>query len=191
MDLAQFLSTLGAGVAQALPPEVASGNPYALAISRLMRHAGQWQHVANAGFICHIVQFAGAVQHRCKGKAIGQCIACKHPTCFEHAMISPATGEMCCLFCVSKLGVVQQPPPPAANGHNGHAQPGVDVKALRKKHLATLGLADPTDWDEIEATYKDLAKKHHPDRARPHLRDKATARMAAINAAHTWLKENR
>jgi hypothetical protein len=52
---------------------------------------------------------------------------------------------------------------------------------------AELGVAANADHHAIEAAYRTLAMRHHPDRASDVAA--ATARMTRLNAAHTWLSD--
>lgn len=55
---------------------------------------------------------------------------------------------------------------------------------------AVLGVAPSATADELKAAYRELARRHHPDRARTYLhRAAATRRMQAINAAYAVLRD--
>jgi DnaJ-class molecular chaperone len=55
-----------------------------------------------------------------------------------------------------------------------------------------LGISDfSTSFDEVKKAYRDLAKKHHPDRffnSREEEQEKANERFAVINGAYEYLE---
>jgi hypothetical protein len=53
-----------------------------------------------------------------------------------------------------------------------------------------LGVTPSATADELKAAYRELARRHHPDRARTYLQKiAATRRMQAINAAYAILRD--
>src|SRR5215213_9742716 len=58
--------------------------------------------------------------------------------------------------------------------------------AVDASPYATLGLEPGADWATIERTYRDLIKRHHPDRA-----GGDAARAAEITRAYRELKRER
>ena len=63
----------------------------------------------------------------------------------------------------------------------GHRDPELEA-ACR-----TLGVRPDASMKEIRTAYRNLVKKHHPDRAPPRRRAEATRRTAEINAAYDLL----
>lgn len=57
-------------------------------------------------------------------------------------------------------------------------------------HYDALGVAPGADWDAVRAAYRDVARRHHPDLARPGAGEQAAAheRMKGINAAYAALR---
>ncbi len=64
-------------------------------------------------------------------------------------------------------------------------EPGVSVMS----HYELLGISPKASRAEIARAWKRQIVAHHPDRAEPSERDRATARAAAINAAYQVLRE--
>lgn len=78
--------------------------------------------------------------------------------------------------------------PPRGDGFgngNGHSY-GVDRNSPEFQALAIMGLEPPVDLAAIKSRYKDLAKKHHPDRN--HGDPKSEELLKHINMAYTVLK---
>lgn len=101
-----MLVSVGAQVAQGVRTENPTADGYVRAIGLLMQHASKWAAVSASGIKC-------ATRHQnpigevrlCAVSAIGACVACGQATCFSHAMISPADGQIVCYGCV---GVAQK-----------------------------------------------------------------------------------
>jgi hypothetical protein len=76
---------------------------------------------------------------------------------------------------------------------NSHSRPETDWSIL----LRELGFTDrPTRWQEVEARYRELVRKYHPDRYAsqnlpPEMIDAATYRFKQIVAAYETLKNLR
>lgn len=78
----------------------------------------------------------------------------------------------------------QVPPPP----------PQPKVMPTSVQHLATLGLAADARWDTVKMTYRQLAKKHHPDLLRGRGANAEVVRQSedvlkSINEAYGWLED--
>lgn len=62
------------------------------------------------------------------------------------------------------------------------------------QHLATLGLGPEAKWDTVRATYRQLARKHHPDFMRGSGANEVAVKQAEetlknINEAYGWLED--
>jgi len=210
MNLTEILANLGAQAAQGVNLKGDSAG-YAQMVARLAQHAGSWAAVSAAGIKCstHFKSQRGIT--KCKSSAIAACTVCERATCFNHSMISPSDGNIICFGCVGKAqeGFHRASPAPAPEDSDygnsaqcicqsiGSIDPDCPVHAseaedFRAKCLKTLGLEEDVSWSVIHSTYRNLARKHHPDRVQS-VKKKASAnrRMRKINDAYTWLKNNR
>ena len=149
------------------------------------------------------------VHHRrrpCGGTAIGQCMACQMPVCFEHSMISPKDGTVICFGCVGEMvrqqrGAVppraepsDSPPPPQDEPAWWGVPPGAssEDQELRLQYLSVLGLDDSASYETIRVAYRRLAAQCHPDRVRgEQARRAAEQRLKQINEAYSWLNQHR
>lgn len=219
VNIAELLVGLGAQVAQDIRTDNPAADGYVRAIGRLMQHASKWAAVSASGIQC-ATRFTTPIGELrpCSTAAIGACVACGQPTCFSHAMVSPADGQLVCYGCVGvaqriarRMGAdwhaEKQPPP---QPQDRRSAPGIrcscrfpwerdddcpvhgeDESALRREHLETLGLDIDATWDQIRAAYRKLALKHHPDRATARRKAEAEKKFKAITKAFEWLKEQK
>lgn len=75
------------------------------------------------------------------------------------------------------------PPPPPSKPMPSYPQ-----------HLATLGLGPDAEWDVVRATYRKLAREHHPDLVRGRGANEAAVKVAeeklkVFNEAYGWLED--
>jgi len=166
-------------------------------------------------------QTATAGVQRCGAPAIAACVICGHPTCFDHSMVSPRDGTVICFGCIGQLHRTVKigdqnvhsgqaadqsaqgscctcpnpfecsPDCPVPEHRQAAQATRKDPEKLRREHLGTLGLGTDPSWREIQTAYKQLARQHHPDRCKTGKKKAAHERMAKINAAYSWLNENR
>jgi hypothetical protein len=220
MNIAELLVGFGAQVAQDVRTDNPTTDGYVRAVARLMQHASKWAAVSASGIKCatHFKNPIGEL-HLCGTAAIGACVACGQATCFSHAMISPADGQIVCYGCVGvaqkmaqKLGhqwrEQKQPPPqprdrPSSSGPRCTCRfpwecdpkcpvPAHSGRAMRAEHLDTLGLDDDANWDQVRAAFKKLALKYHPDRGTTaRARSRAESKFKKISEAFEWLKANK
>lgn len=227
MDIRQILAAVAAQAAQGVRTNTPADS-YVQAIGKLMEHASRWSAISAAGLRCTIIMVTPLAQHfACTAGAIGVCVACNHPVCFSHAMISPSSGDLVCYGCVAKLTgqspyPVEMPshqaasanvPPPKKQGPRpGPQQQGPfctcrepwqldadcpmhgkissdDAARNRKRYLRALELEESADWDDVVFSYRQLVKKHHPDKHPPSRKERQEQRIKKINVAYTWLKK--
>jgi len=148
-----------------------------------------YQHAAPCAV--PVVGFQGAEQ--CPEIAVGMCAACSEPACCHHAMAA-SNGDVLCLRCANEaVNLLRsnqrqrgyEPPPRRPRGADGAPPPSDDVE--ERKYLRELGLKPPTDWAEIQAAYKALLIKWHPDRAPADKRAKHEEKFKKVRAAYDWL----
>lgn len=210
MNLTQLFTSIGAQVAKDIHTENPHADRYVNVVGRLMAHASKWSAVSGAGIKC-TTRYRNPINENvtCREGAIASCVVCEKPTCFNHAMVSPRDGNVICFGCVgSAQQHVRDNGAPSNSGsygaqclcadpwrcdprcpvHGNEAENGV---SQRRDHLGTLGLDDSASFDEIKTAYKELARKHHPDRAKGVRKGRAQKRMAEINAAYEWLTNNK
>jgi DnaJ-class molecular chaperone len=72
------------------------------------------------------------------------------------------------------------------NQGGDHNRPGAGIPESLGRDFAELGLVPGSSAEECKAAYKQLLKKHHPDRhaGHPGNMKKATEKSARINAAY-------
>lgn len=213
MNPAQILASLVAQAAKGVHTDT-SADYYVQAVGRMMEHASRWSAVSESGLKCSIrVTTPLQKQVRCVSPAIAACVACENPVCFSHALISPSNGDMICYGCVARLMGTsphpqQQPRRSRRAGATSapqctcatpwqldptcvvHGRASSDeIARTRRKHLRTLDLDEDADWEDIQFAYKQLAKKHHPDKHPPSRQKRQVSRIKKINAAFAWLKK--
>lgn len=166
---------------------------------KLEAAAGErWRGVVASGIRCTVPDLKMGIVMPCDESAIAACAACRQPTCLRHSMVA-INADIVCLRCVNEVVSVvrerlRQGSGQAGHGSNGaqrQPDPGEEFERLRKAHLRTLGLKDPTDWSEIETSYKDLLVKNHPDRAPPAKRKQAEEKFKKVRVAYDWLAANK
>lgn len=216
MNPTQLLAALAAQAAQGVQTNTPADG-YVRVAGRLMEHASRWSAVSASGLKCSIVMVTPHGEHvRCVASGIGVCISCESAVCFNHALISPNNGDMVCYGCVAKLtGASPNPkqerdPGPAPGPqpadqcscrdpwkldadcpiHGRASQSSDDTARKRRRYLRVLDLDEDCDWEDIRYAYKQMMRKHHPDRHPPSRRKRQEQRVAKINAAYAWLKKH-
>ena len=163
----------------------------------------KWYPITRANLACSVKQKNPATGkfEPCPHVAIGACCFCRHPTCLHHAMVNHV-AEIACFRCMvecvqlmkDKHPEWQARPDIGANGSQSAppaSQEAVDLER-RRRYLKVLGLKDPTTWDEIHATFRELSIKLHPDRApTPAKRVQAEKKFKALSEAYSWFSEKR
>jgi hypothetical protein len=157
--------------------------------------AGRWRVVASSGIGCAMRKDNGALPIACDHPAVGACGFCRKPVCLPHAVVA-MNGDVGCPACMQEFAAILRarggpqaaPPPPRPRA--AEAPPPSDA-AERKKHLRVLGLKDPASWDEVKTQFRELAKKHHPDRSAHGKRAQAERKMKELSEAYHWLDAHR
>ncbi len=153
----------------------------------------RWRVVIVRGAVCSLrprSPFTGRFEP-CGAPAIGVCGCCGQPVCLGHSLIGQ-TADILCTACLSDYVRVvamrggASRPEPVARPVNGADV--VDEQILRKRYLRTLGLKEPTSWEEIREAFRKKALRWHPDRAKPGKRAEAEAKFKTINEAYSWLR---
>lgn len=103
MDIRETLAGLAGIFASQARTGNATADRYVNALGRLMSNAGRWAAVSSSGIICgtRMQRVADGSIRTCGAGAISACVACQQPTCFDHALISPANGDVLCHSCVA------------------------------------------------------------------------------------------
>lgn len=136
----------------------------------------------------------------CPGSAIAACVACKFPVCLDHSFVSGKGDAICYVCAVATINAADKqhraPPPPPGSGPDprsagGYSRaPGAAADPVLSQQLTAarkrLGVKKSASAEEINAAYRMLAKKWHPDR---HPADRVTAerRFIAVTAARDLL----
>jgi len=217
MNTAQILAAIAAQTFQGVHTDTRADG-YVQVIAKLMEHASQWSAISASGLKCNIVMVTHHDKHvKCVASAIGVCVACNSPVCFNHSLISPSSGDLICYGCVAKLtgqspNPRQEKPPERKKHRQGpsgapqctcsepwsldpecpvHGRHSSDELArTRRRHLRMLDLDEDSDWEDVQFAYKKLVREHHPDKHPPSRRKKKEARIKKINVAYTWLKRH-
>lgn len=156
-----------------VPPEA---KRYIDAVTRLLGTAiTQWRVVAASGARCT----------QCGDPAISGCLKCGCMSCLRHSFVSPHTGQVACSRC---LGVTMNSDARRPGNGADQAAASAAVEELRKKHLKTLKLEPDATDDDVHAAFRELGKKHHPDRAPRGKRVEAEKAFKRITEAYHWLK---
>lgn len=185
IDFRQMLFGVGSSAVQSVRTGSQQGDVYAQAVARLMQHAGKWSAVSRSGIVCTTQQRTPiGTTERCRSAAIGLCVICNQPTCFNHSMISPHDGTQICFGCVGRMQQLHQ--------SEGAEHINYDVSDEQKTAdcLLVLGLTGEPSWAQVQAVYKALAKEHHPDRHPPAQRSAQEKKFKRISEAYEWLKTN-
>lgn len=160
----------------------------------------RWSGVVASGIRCSLPARPGAPQP-CPGRAVAGCFICNGPVCLDHCMIS-YQADVICFKCVDTMANVtrervgstprdqwQYRQGPPSSGHAPGAAPPPEDDKEREKALRTLGFDedDEPTVDEVKAAFRELAKKHHPDKAPEAKKKSATAKFIKIQAAYDLL----
>jgi len=152
----------------------------------------RWRPILASGIRCAIARQADGRLATCPSPAIGACTFCRAPVCLGHSFVD-GDATVLCFGCVGRaakaLGVDSARAEIPPHHHHGAAfAEGVrERRAKRKAALKTLGLRDPASIEEIKEAFRDLMKKHHPDRAPEGKKEEAAERVKAITEAYHWL----
>lgn len=178
-------------------------------LNELSRSAtAQWLPRLVHGIRCEVMQRDPATQQTiaCQGSAIAGCEVCHKPCCLDHSFVQKQ-GAAVCYVCVGAAAAERaadatripggngRPPDPArqARAEAGRAPPPatppphpIDPRFAQARKV--LGIKKTATWNEIEARYKELLRKFHPDR---HPADKAEAehKFKEVRAAFDFLKQ--
>jgi hypothetical protein len=169
--------------------------------------AAQWLPRLVHGIRCEVVQIDPATRSAmpCEGSAIAGCEVCKKPCCLDHSFVQ-RQGAAVCYVCVMAAASERAPKIPGgsnwASGANpagaprsppgGQAPrpspppPQVDPRAAHARKV--LGIKKSATQNEIDARYKELLKKYHPDR-HPADRAEAERKFKEVRVAYDFLKQ--
>lgn len=120
---------------------------------------------------------------RCPAKAFGRCDGCGKPTCLAHGRISDE-ADVLCQVCVAR--VTGKTPgkkrPEARAPRQGH-----DPERLAA--LEVMGLPPTATWPEVQARFRSLTAKWHPDKHKdPEDKARAEKMFKQVSAAYETLK---
>ncbi len=95
----------------------------------------------------------------CDLEGLAQCLICGKTHCLAHSFVNHQADAVC-FKCARAAGARTQQPRGAAWGR-GNVADEAEREACR-----VLGVQRGVSAEQIEAAYRALARKHHPDRAR-------------------------
>lgn len=134
----------------------------------------RWLPVVVHEIACHD---SNTVEGKCQKSAIAVCGFCRHPVCLNHAMVG-RTAEVVCLKCIfNALGKKTEAPKPS-QAREPEKNKKID---LVKLHLKTLGLRSNSTLEQLQYKFRNLAKKHHPDKGG------SKEEFQKISQAYHWL----
>lgn len=118
--------------------------------------AVKWLPSAALNLPCQVpFFFDGRPVSPCTHTAVGHCLACKRPTCLEHAFVD-SNGEMFCYLCVvARLQSLDGPKGP---------DPRIEAEKTLFWARGVLGVEEGATQDEIRAAHRKLSGILHPDR---------------------------
>lgn len=143
--------------------------------THLTKHAtAKWLPVALGNHKCSIPHG----RSKCGAPALVKCDTCPRYSCLAHARIDYGANGTCSV-CIAEFG--------AMRGNFHQTEP--DDWASVRKAFKTLGVPEDATLAEVQGKYRELARKHHPDRGTT---DKDRARrekkMKSVNAAFELLQ---
>ena len=114
----------------------------------------------------------------CDAQGIVPCAVCKRLSCMAHCLVNHYAEGVCETCMLRLMRAASAPPKP-------------DKSKLIAAAFRALGLEQGASWERIHAEYRQLAVKHHPDRAKTaSAKKKAEARMRRINDAYAVLRDH-
>jgi hypothetical protein len=118
----------------------------------------------------------------CGTGSFGRCDGCGQPTCLYHGRIS-ADADIVCNVCLEKAtGKQAKKRPEARSSRAGH-----DPERLAA--LEVLGLPPSATWPEVQARFRALSAKWHPDKfSAADKKAAAEKRFKAVTQAYHSLK---
>lgn len=181
-------------------------------VADLTRSASQlWLPFLLTGIPCEVEQRHPTLGVRvsCTNPSIAACLVCRKPVCLNHSFAA-RSGQAVCFPCVKQDVDEHQPgapphrhpphpgtPPPPSGAENRYEPPPppprpppdptlpARLAAARK----VLKVKRAASWAEVEAAYKDLLVKHHPDR-NPETRERSTVLFKEVRVAYDLLKQH-
>ena len=205
MDVADVILGMGARLVQQAASGGRVADRYLRASLSLLSHAGRWAAVENSGVVCAVSRKTplGEVLP-CRSGAIAGCVSCGRPVCLDHAFVSPEAGNAICYSCVALAQAASKDEVEPCADKETFSGPACSCKnpwkinedcplhgelahsVTRRRMLSVLGLSGNPSWKRVQARYRELVKLYHPDRTK-----QPGNKMAEINQAFSWLKENR
>ena len=114
----------------------------------------------------------------CELDALARCMICGQEHCLAHSFVNHEADGIC-FVCAFQAGARSEP----ARQRRSVKQSAAELDAYR-----VLGLRPGVSEEQIEAAYRSLARKHHPDRARDaRSRKEAELNLREINLARDVL----
>ena len=170
----------GKAVSQVLQGIPASQDPlwrelHAWTAKLAERAPGRWRAVIMSGIACGT--------HACQHPPVGACVVCRTPTCLAHALVSGG-ADVVCFTCVQAAAVA---------GNGPKVQPVHDEETKRKQFLKTLGLKPDASFEQVQAAFKKVAVKNHPDKTSkltPDKRAEAELKFKKASEAYHWLLDH-
>lgn len=184
MNFETLIGHIAGRVAQGMRPDDVVTKRYMAVLTKLAEHAlTKWSASSAAGIRCAVElrRKRTGVRERCGQPAAGSCVVCGKATCIDHAMVSVKDGSLMCEGCVVAVASTYASAGPQAAAEQSRER---DVSI---GHLSTLGLPEGATLEQIKSAYRELAKRHHPDRKSGDAKKRAEQRLKEINEAYSWL----
>lgn len=187
-------------------------------VADLTRSASQhWLPHLLTGIPCEVIHRPQplGIGVQCPSPAIAGCAVCRKPVCLDHSFVARGAQAIC--FPCAKQAIDDHAPggprPASPRGHspdpgapphsseassgtghaNGQAPPHPPTDPTLAARLTAarkiLKVKRSATWTEVEASYKALLVKHHPD-LNPQNRAQAEARFKEVRVAYDLLKQH-
>lgn len=185
MDIPSILQSLLGTATTAARREV---DRYSGWLVEMGRFAQTWPIVASSGLACGCGVQSPHGPVRCGAPAVGVCVVCQQGCCLPHGAMAP--GVVVCGSCISAARVARGLSPEVPKQGAPAPEPPKKPQPTRAELLRVLRLKPEATDDEIRSQYRELAKRHHPDRAKNEAdRQRREARMRDLNAAYAALTQ--
>jgi hypothetical protein len=166
--------------------------------------AARWLPRLVHGIRCEVIEIDPSTRRSaaCPGSAIAACVVCRKPCCLDHSFVQKQ-GDAVCYVCVMASAAEHAPKIPGANGWASAADPArrppggqtpppppsphpIDPRFAAARKV--LGIKKTANWAEVEARYKELLRRYHPDR-NPANKAEAEQKFKDVRAAFDFLKQ--
>ena len=126
---------------------------------------------------------------RCRSGAVAPCVACEEPTCLQHAFLGP-DASIVCKLCVDAT-VEMADEEFEDDDEDEQPAPAPQPPDERRAALREMGLKQGATWQEVQAKFRKLSLKYHPDRQTkktPAQKERAEEKFKRVTEAYHTLE---